>query len=90
MKEYIYDKARKEGKILLPEHFFKAYAETGVTPEAAADALDEMEPKDSYTRAEVDDIVNRKIAEAMESMKTPVTTEPEKTTAEEAEEITEE
>ena len=82
MKIYIYEKARKEGKIVLPDRFFEEYAKTG-PPATLADAEDVIE-KDVYTRAEVDDIVNRKIAEALESMKAPAAA-PEKTTAEDVE-----
>lgn len=77
MKIYIYEKARKEGEIVLPDRFFEEYAKTG-PPATLADAED-VEEKDVYTRAEVDDIVNRKIAEALESMKAPAAV-PEKTT----------
>lgn len=77
MKIYIYNKARKEGEIVLPDRFFEEYAKTG-PPATLADAED-VEEKDVYTRAEVDDIVNRKIAEALESMKAPAAA-PEKTT----------
>ena len=77
MKIYIYNKARKEGEIVLPDRFFEEYAKTG-PPATLADAED-VEEKDVYTRAEVDDIVNRKIAEALESMKAPATA-PETTT----------
>lgn len=82
MKTYIYEKARKEGEIVLPDRFFEEYAKTG-PPATLADAEDVME-KDVYTRAEVDDIVNRKIAEALESMKAPAAA-PEKTTTEDVE-----
>lgn len=89
MKVYIYNKLRREGEIVLPDKFFEEYAMTGTAPPITDAEDDMMEDKDVYTRAEVDDIVNRKIAEAMESMKTPAKV-PEKTTVENAEEITEE
>lgn len=82
MKIYIYEKARKEGVIVLPDRFFEEYAKTG-PPATLADAED-VEEKDVYTRAEVDDIVNRKIAEALESMKAPAAA-PEKTTTDDVE-----
>ena len=67
MKKYIYEKARKEeGAKMLPEKFFEEYAKTGVMPE---NPDKNTKPKDTYTRAEVDEIVNKKIAEALESMK---------------------
>ena len=62
---------------MLPDRFFEEYAKTG-PPATLADAED-VEEKDTYTRAEVDDIVNRKISEALESMKAPVAA-PEQTT----------
>lgn len=51
---------------MLPEKFFEEYAKTGVMPENPDKST---KPKDTYTRAEVDEIVNKKIAEALESMK---------------------
>lgn len=78
MKIYIYEKARKEGEIVLPDRFFEEYAKTG-PPQTLPNAEDVPE-KDVYTRAEVDDIVNRKIAEALQSMKAPAAAPKETTT----------
>ena len=67
MKKYIYEKARKEeGAKMLPDKFFEEYGKTGVMPDNPNKTT---KAKETYTRAEVDDIVNRKIAEAFESMK---------------------
>ncbi len=59
---------------MLSDEFFKQYALT-VPPkkEAAADPG----VKDTYTRAEVDEIVNKKIEEALQSMKQPEQESPE-------------
>ena len=48
---------------MLPDRFYEEYAKTANRPPAPEGEAPE-EPKDTYTRAEVDDIVNRKIAEA--------------------------
>ena len=59
---------------MLSDEFFKQYALTGPPKkEAAADPG----VKDTYTRAEVDEIVNKKIEEALQSMKQPEQESPE-------------
>ena len=59
---------------MLSDEFFKQYAMTGPPKrEAAADPG----VKDTYTRAEVDEIVNKKIEEALQSMKQPEQESPE-------------
>ncbi len=50
---------------MLPDKFFEEYAKTG--PEPAPDTLDDPSKK-TYTAAEVDELVNRKVAEAVESI----------------------
>lgn len=50
---------------MLPDKFFEEYAKTG--PEPAPDTLDDATKK-TYTAAEVDELVNRKVAEAVESI----------------------
>lgn len=47
------------------DDFYKAFAETAPTPEPAPAAPDEIPDKDSYTRAEVEELVNRKIEEIL-------------------------
>ena len=63
---------------MLPDRFFEEYAKTG--PPATLPDAEDIQEKDVYTRAEVDDIVNRKIAEALESMKAPAAAPEENTT----------
>ena len=59
---------------MLSDEFFKQYALTGPPKkEAAADPG----VKDTYTRAEVDEIVSKKIEEALQSMKQPEQESPE-------------
>ena len=54
---------------MLSDKFFEEYAKTGTPrPEEPADALEDPE-KDSYTRAEVDEIVNSKVAAAVDEIK---------------------
>ena len=56
---------------MLSDEFFKAYMETNDS-KAPAPAHEEIPVKDSYSRAEVEEIVAQKIAEALEAIKTPV------------------
>lgn len=54
---------------MLSDRFFEEYAKTGKPkPAETDDALDDPE-KDSYTRAEVAEIVNAKVKDAVDSMK---------------------
>ena len=53
---------------MLSDWFFEEYAKTG-TPKPAADDPQELPDKDSYTRAEVDEIVAAKVAEAVEEIR---------------------
>lgn len=54
---------------MLSDKFFEEYAKTATRPpEEPAGALDDPE-KDSYTRAEVDEIVNQKVAAAVDEIK---------------------
>ena len=59
---------------MLSDEFFKQYAMTGPPKQSPA-----ADPgvKDTYTRAEVDEIVNKKIEEALQSMKQPEQIAPE-------------
>lgn len=59
---------------MLSDEFFKQYAMTGPPKREAAA---ETAVKDTYTRAEVDEIVNKKIEEALQSMKQPEQESPE-------------
>lgn len=55
---------------MLSDKFFEEYAKTG-TPrqEEPAEALMEDPEKDTYTRAEVDEIVNSKVSAAVDEVK---------------------
>ena len=53
---------------MLSDRFFEEYAKTGA-PKPAADDTPEIPDKDSYTRAEVDEIVAAKVAEAVEEIR---------------------
>lgn len=53
---------------MLSDRFFEEYAKTG-TPKPAADDPPEIQEKDSYSRAEVDEIVNAKVAEAISEIR---------------------
>ena len=55
---------------MLSDEFFKEYMETNDS-KAPAPAHEEIPVKDSYSRAEVEEIVAQKIAEALEVIKTP-------------------
>lgn len=67
---------------MLQDFFFDAYKETGTAPAQAADP-DPIPEKDSYTKAEVDEIISRKLEEAVKAMSgkdvkvEPVPTDPE-------------
>lgn len=56
---------------MLPDKFFEEYSKTG--PEPAPDTLDDTTKK-TYTAAEVDELVNRKVAEAVESIQVRLAT----------------
>ena len=60
---------------MLSDKFFEEYAKTG-TPrqEEPAEALLEDPEKDAYTRAEVDEIVNSKVAAAVDEVKAELNT----------------
>ena len=60
---------------MLSDEFFKQYALTGPPKKEAA--ADPAAVKDTYTRAEVDEIVSKKIEEALQSMKQPEQESPE-------------
>ena len=60
---------------MLSDEFFKQYALTGPPKKEAAE--DPAAVKDTYTRAEVDEIVSKKIEEALQSMKQPEQESPE-------------
>jgi hypothetical protein len=51
---------------MLTDYFFKAYAETA--PRPAEGPAPDIPVKESYTRAEVDDIISRKLEEAVKQM----------------------
>lgn len=51
---------------MLKDFFFEAYKETAPAP--AAPDPGEIPQKDSYTRAEVDEIISRKLEEAVKQM----------------------
>lgn len=51
---------------MLADYFFEEYAKTAPVP--AAPITPEIPDKDTYTRAEVDDIINRKLEEAMKQI----------------------
>ena len=51
---------------MLSDYFFEEYAKTA-PPKAEAPAA-EIPEKDSYTRAEVDEIISRKLEEAVKSL----------------------
>lgn len=53
---------------MLSDRFFEEYAKTGA-PKPAADDPPEIPEKDSYSRAEVDEIVNAKVAEAISEIR---------------------
>lgn len=54
---------------MLSDKFFEEYAKTGAPrPEEPADATEDPE-KDTYTRAEVDEIVNSKVSAAVDEVK---------------------
>lgn len=53
---------------MLSDRFFEEYAKTGA-PKPAADDQPEIPEKDSYSRAEVDEIVNAKVAEAISEIR---------------------
>jgi hypothetical protein len=60
---------------MLSDKFFEEYAKTGTPrPEEPADALLEDPEKDTYTRAEVDEIVNSKVAAAVDEVKAELNT----------------
>lgn len=60
---------------MLSDKFFEEYAKTGTPkPEEPADTLLEDPEKDSYTRAEVDEIVNSKVAAAVDEVKAELNT----------------
>ena len=52
---------------MLPDKFFEEYMKTGTPREPAP--TDEEPTKDSYTPAEVDAIVTKKVAEAVDHIK---------------------
>ena len=53
---------------MLPDEFFKEYANTGATPAHATDAPVEME-KEYYTRAEVDQMLSERLSEAISKIR---------------------
>lgn len=53
---------------MLSDRFFEEYAKTGA-PKPTADDQPEIPEKDSYSRAEVDEIVNAKVAEAISEIR---------------------
>lgn len=55
---------------MLSDKFFEEYAKTGTKPAADPAGVLEDPEKDSYTRAEVDEIVNAKVAAAVDEIKT--------------------
>lgn len=55
---------------MLSDKFFEEYAKTGTPrPEEPTDALQDDPEKDTYTRAEVDEIVNSKVSAAVDEVK---------------------
>lgn len=56
---------------MLPDKFFEAFAETGEKPPSADP--EDPEPK-TYTAAEVDALVNERVAEAVEEIKKTLST----------------
>ena len=67
---------------MLAEYFFEAYAKTAA-PRPVEEPAPEIPVKDSYTRAEVDEIISKKLEEAVKQMSgkdvkvEPVTPDPE-------------
>lgn len=55
---------------MLPNNFYEMYMETNDSPPPAP-AHEEIPIKDAYSRAEVEEIVAKKISEALESLKIP-------------------
>ena len=55
---------------MLPNNFYEMYMETNDSP-PPVQAHEEIPIKDAYSRAEVEEIVAKKISEALESLKTP-------------------
>lgn len=52
---------------MLADYFFEAYAKTAA-PRPVEEPAPDIPVKDSYTRAEVDDIVSKKLEEAVKQM----------------------
>lgn len=54
---------------MLSDRFFEEYAKTAAPRQESPDDPPELPDKDSYTRAEVDEIVAAKVAEAVEEIR---------------------
>lgn len=52
---------------MLADYFFEAYAKTAA-PRPVEEPAAEIPVKDSYTRAEVDEIISKKLEEAVKQM----------------------
>lgn len=59
---------------MLSDRFFEEYAKTAAPRPESSDDPPELPDKDSYTRAEVDEIVAAKVAEAVEEIRGEITT----------------
>lgn len=53
---------------MLSDKFFEEYAKTGESPKVQGETP-EPETKETYTRAEVDEIISKTIAETLENMR---------------------
>ena len=54
---------------MLPDNFFTEYAQTGATPKAESPAAEPEPAKEFYTRAEVDQMISERIAEAISAIR---------------------
>lgn len=73
---------------MLSDRFFEEYAKTAAPRPESPDDPQELPDKDSYTRAEVDEIVAAKVAEAVEEIRgelSNITKEQNNTPADQAE-----
>lgn len=73
---------------MLSDRFFEEYAKTAAPRPESSDDPPELPDKDSYTRAEVDEIVAAKVAEAVEEIRgelSNITKEQNNTPADKAE-----